>query len=96
MLIWLPEAKIHLEITILRRLITPVCVCALLIVSALPQSAASDPAKAPEAAKYAGSLALVGANVAACADANSDYERYELGCPADETSRAVAPELSGG
>ncbi|MEE7490629.1 hypothetical protein MOTC310_09125 [Methylobacterium oryzae] len=69
-------------------------VCALLVVAALSQIAVGDPVKASEVTRDAGAPGLVGANVAACADANSDYERYELGCPTDEPSRDVAPALS--
>jgi hypothetical protein len=94
MLIRSPETKISLEISALCRLMIPVCVCALLALSALPQPAASDPSKASEAERV-GSLALTNANAATCADANSDYERYELGCPADEASLAVSRQLSG-
>jgi hypothetical protein len=78
----------------LYRLKPSMAVCALLAVAALSQSAAGHPAKASEATGDAGAPARVGANVAACADANSDYERYELGCPTDEPSHTVAPALS--
>ncbi len=66
------------------RFTVPLCVCALLSLAALPQAAESGAAtEAALSTTPVGRSALVGAN-AACADANSDYERYELGCPSDD------------
>ena len=66
------------------RLTIPLCVCALLAASALPQAAEVDPADA--APGSTGDVGSIGANDGACADATSDYERYELGCPVDVPS----------
>ena len=56
--------------------------CALLAAPILAQAA--------EVERTVALAELKGANPADCAEANSDYERYELGCPVDAVAGSAA------
>lgn len=64
----------------------PFALCALL--------ATPIPTRAAEVEQTAALAALESADPADCVEANSDYERYELGCPID--AAAGGPAASNG
>lgn len=66
------------------RLTFTIAVCALIAAPALT--------RATEVERTVSPAALKGANPAECAQANSDFERYELGCLIDEAT--VGPAAS--